>query len=234
MADKNQHIVITGASSGIGQALAQLVAKESFSVSLCGRSEEKLKQTVAALPDNAVYSESFCLTDAKHTTDFIKHASQKYGDIDIWVNCAGLNNIRKTGIETELSELDWLMEVNCYGPIRCMQAVVPLMQSRKCGTVINILSTVCHFSNPGIAAYTASKAALDAYTKVMRKELRKDNIKMLSVYPGGVDTPFREAERPEYLRADDVAKAVFNLLQTAQYTHVHELIIRPQSEENFS
>lgn len=234
MADKKQHIVITGASSGIGRALSRLVANEAFSVSLCGRTEEKLQQTLAALPDSAVYSECFCLSDAKHTTGFIKRATQKYGDIDILVNCAGLNNVRKSGIETGICELNWLMEVNCYASIRCIQAVVPSMQSRKHGTVINILSTVCQFSNIGIAAYTASKAALDAYTKVMRKELRTNNVKMLSVYPGGVDTPFREAERPEYLQADDVAKAVFNLLETAQYAHVHELTIRPQSEENFS
>ncbi|MEG3765307.1 SDR family oxidoreductase [Alteromonas sp. 14N.309.X.WAT.G.H12] len=233
MADKKQHIVITGASSGVGQALARFVANEAFSVSVCGRTEEKLKQTLADLPSNSVYGESFCVTDAKHTTDFIKRATQKYGNIDILVNCAGLNNVRKTGIDTCHSELSWLMEVNFYAPIRFMKAVVPSMQSRKHGVVINILSTACLFSNPSIAAYTASKAALDAYTKVMRKELRQDNIKMLSVYPGGIDTPFREADRPEYLQASDVAKAVFNLLQTAQYAHVHELVIRPQSEENF-
>ncbi|GEA02239.1 putative oxidoreductase [Alteromonas sp. KUL17] len=232
--DKKKHILITGASSGIGQALAQQIAKESFLLSLCGRNEEKLQKTLALLPDKRIYSESFCLTNKKHTEGFIKRAIKTHGDIDVLVNCAGLNNVRKAGIETELSELDWLMEVNCYAPIHCMQTVVPAMQSRKLGTVINVLSTACHFSNPGIAAYTASKAALDAYTKVMRKELRKDNIKMLSVYPGGVDTPFREAERPEYLKAEDVAEAIFNLMLTAEHAHVHELIIRPQSEENFS
>ena len=203
-------------------------------MSLCGRSDEKLKQTLRDLPSDSLYSESFCLTEVQQTSGFFKRAIEKHGSVDVLVNCAGLNNVRKTGLDTKLSELDWLMEVNCYAPIRCMQAVASCMQSVKQGVIINILSTVCLFSNPGIAAYTASKAALDAYSKVMRKELRSDNIKMVSVYPGGVDTEFRDAQRPDYLRAEDVAQTVFNLLQTKQFVHIHELVIRPQSEENFT
>lgn len=234
MADRKMHIVITGASSGIGKALAMLLTGDKYLLSLCGRSDEKLMQTVRDLPSDSLYSESFCLTNVQQTSGFFKRAIERHGSVDVLVNCAGLNNIRKTGLDTELSELDWLMEVNCYAPIRCMQAVASCMQSLKQGVIINILSTACLFSNPGIAAYTASKAALDAYTKVMRKELRGDNIKMLSVYPGGVDTDFREAQRPEYLHAEDVAKAVFNLLQAEELVHIHELVIRPQFEENFT
>jgi len=234
MSDKKMHIVITGASSGIGKALAKLLIGDKYLLSLCGRSDEKLKQTLRDLPTDSLYSESFCLTEVQQTSGFFKRAIEKHGSVDVLVNCAGLNNVRKTGLDTKLSELDWLMEVNCYAPIRCMQAVASCMQSVKRGVIINILSTACLFSNPGIAAYTASKAALDAYSKVMRKELRSDNIKMVSVYPGGVDTEFRDAQRPDYLRAEDVAQTVFKLLQTKQFVHIHELVIRPQSEENFT
>jgi NADP-dependent 3-hydroxy acid dehydrogenase YdfG len=234
MTNRRLHVVVTGASSGIGQAIAKRLANGEFLLSLCGRSEAKLEKTITALPNCEVYSESFCLTDAVLTFAFIKRASEKYGDIDIIINCAGLNNVRKNGLETELCDFEWLMQVNCFAPIRLMQAAVPSMKRRKKGVIVNILSSVCLFSNPGIAAYTASKSALDAYTKVMRKELRLDNIKMVSVYPGGVNTAFRPGLRPDYLSADDVADAVVNLLQTEQHAHIHELVIRPQSEENYA
>ncbi|MDP2596904.1 SDR family oxidoreductase [Alteromonas stellipolaris] len=234
MTDRKTHIVITGASSGIGKALAMLLAGDKYLLSLCGRSDEKLEKTKRDLPSDSFYSESFCLSDVQQTSAFFKRAIEKHGSVDVLVNCAGLNNVRKTGLDTELSELAWLMEVNCYAPIRCIQAVAPYMKRHKHGVIINILSTVCLFSNPGIAAYTASKAALDAYTKVMRKELRSDNVKVLSVYPGGVDTNFREAQRPEYLQGEDVAQAIVTLLLTNQFVHIHDLVIRPQSEENFT
>jgi len=67
----------------------------------------------------------------------------------------------------------------------------------------------------------------------MRKELRTDNIKVLSIYPGGVDTEFREAKRPNYLSAEDVADAIVNMLSTSDKANIHELVIRPSSEENY-
>tara|TARA_Y100001001_G_C7925707_1_gene280312 strand:- start:161 stop:652 length:492 start_codon:yes stop_codon:yes gene_type:complete len=161
------------------------------------------------------------------------NATKKHGPIAVLVNCAGLNNVRLNGEDTSIEQLDWLIKINCYAPIQCMQAVLPGMKAQGSGTVMNILSTVCLFANPGIAAYTASKAALDAYTKVMRKELAEFHIKMLSVYPGGVDTNFRDTNKPEYLSADDVASAVFNILHSADNTRIHELVIRPESERNY-
>ncbi len=228
------HILITGASSGIGQALAIQAAKKGYKLSLCGRNPDKLAKTLNLLPDGSqVYQDTFCVTDHQKINEFVKQAKLKNGPIDLLINCAGLNNARGQGHEIDISALDWMMQINCYAPIAFCQAVVPQMKAQQSGKIVNILSTVCLYANPGIAAYSASKSAFDSYTKVMRKELRADNIHFMSVYPGGVDTEFREAQRPQYLTAKAVATAILNNLNTDGNTHIHELILRPQVEENF-
>lgn len=229
-----KHMLITGASSGIGRALAILAEEHHFNLSLCGRNKNKLTQTLKELKQSSnTVADSFCITENSSFKRFLSKANAKHGDVDVLVNCAGLNNVRKQAQDLNIEEITSLMEVNFYAPIQCINSVLPQMLSRKSGTIINILSTVCLYSNPGIAAYTASKAALDSYTKVMRKELKDDEIKMLSVYPGGVDTQFRDESRPDYLSATEVAKAIFHQINTDDKTHIHELVIRPRCEENF-
>ncbi|WP_096086959.1 SDR family oxidoreductase [Agaribacterium haliotis] len=228
------HIVLSGASSGIGRELALLLDQPDNKLSLCGRSEDKLQQTTAALKNVNCFARAFCVSHFDDIRSFCVDAEHRFGPADILINCAGLNNGRAAGHELEHHYLDWMMRINCYAPIEFMRAVVPQMQTRQRGSIVNVLSTTALYANPGIAGYSASKAALDAYSKVMRKELRKDNIKMLSLYPGGVDTDFRDAERPQYLQAKDVAEAVLSMLKSSDNAHIHELIIRPQCEENFS
>lgn len=230
----NKHLLLTGASSGIGRELAVLAAEQGYRLSVCGRSADKLNSTLALLnTTDKIHSQAFCVTDESARTAFFHNAIAANGPVDVLINCAGLNNVRLKADATPIEQLDWLMKVNCYAPIECIKAVLPGMKQEGSGTIINVLSTVCLFSNPGIAAYTASKAALDAYTKVMRKELAEQHIKMLSVYPGGVDTDFREASRPEYLSAKDVADAIMAMLSTTANAHIHELVIRPEAERNY-
>lgn len=227
------HILITGASSGIGQALSILLSKDGHTLSLCGRSEQKLATTLAQLEQPAAFHDSFCISDFKAVTDFCETAVNQVGSIDILINCAGLNSARGAGHELPIKELDWMMKINCYAPIQFMQSLLPDMIEQKQGFIINVMSTTCLFSNPGIAGYSASKAAFDSYTKIMRKELRASNIKMSSVYPGGVDTEFREASRPQYLAPYDVAVAIKHIIDMPANIQPHELVIRPQCEENF-
>ncbi|WP_370980373.1 SDR family oxidoreductase [Agaribacterium sp. ZY112] len=230
------HILLSGASSGIGRELAVLLAKQGHSLSVCGRNPSKLEHSLTLLKplSQALFSRAFCLSDFEAISQFCLDAKEQHGPVDVLINCAGLNNGRAAGHQLEHETFDWMMRINCYAPIEFMRALIPDMQTRQSGTVINVLSTTAQFANSGIAGYSASKAALDSYTKVMRKELRKDGIKMLSVYPGGVDSDFREADRPQYLQAIDVAQAIVPMLNCNVNAHIHELTIRPSCEENFS
>ncbi|WP_017445923.1 SDR family oxidoreductase [Gayadomonas joobiniege] len=228
------HILISGASSGIGRAIAIEASRKGYKLSLCGRDKVKLAETLLHLsPDSQVYTDTFCLSETNKIHAFVSEASKVNGNVNILINCAGLNSARGLGNEVELADLDWMMKINCYAPIEFCKAVLPPMQAMKSGRIINVLSTVCLYSNPGIAAYTASKSALDAYMKVMRKEQRTHNIHFTSVYPGGVNTDFRAAERPQYLSAEAVAKPIIQTLKTNASAHLHELVIRPQAEENY-
>lgn len=230
----SKHMMITGATSGIGREIAIMAADLGYNLSLCGRDKVRLEQTWELLPEpTKTHNHVFCASETATINKFVSEAQEELGDIDVLINCAGLNNVRAAGDEVAIDDLHWLMKINCYAPIAFMQAALPAMKRRKQGAIVNILSTVCQHSNPGIAAYTASKSALDAYTKVMRKELQKDKVKMLSLYPGGVDTAFRATERPEYLTPQSVAKAAIQMLDYNEDTHIHELIIRPTIESNF-
>ena len=228
------HILLTGASSGIGRAVAVALAAQGHSLSLCGRDPAKLAQTLALLPkDTAVFSQSFSVTETAAISQFCQQATQQFGQVDVLINCAGANSSRSAATEPDWSALEQMMQLNFYAPLHFIQQLVPGMRQQGKGIVLNVLSTVCVFSNPGISAYSASKAALDSYSKVLRKELNGTGVKVLSLYPGGVDTEFRVASRPDYLSAEEVAEAILLMLGSSAKAHIHELVLRPAIETNF-
>jgi NADP-dependent 3-hydroxy acid dehydrogenase YdfG len=228
------HILLTGASSGIGRALAVALAQQGHRLSLCGRDPAKLAQTLALLPAGcSVFSQSFSVTDAAAIRQFCQQATRQFGQVEVLINCAGANSSRNAATQPDWSALEQMMQLNFYAPLHFIQQLVPAMKEQGKGIVLNLLSTVCLFSNPGISAYSASKAALDSYSKVLRKELHGTGVKVLSVYPGGVDTEFRAASRPDYLSAEEVADAIVLMLAASAKAHIHELVIRPAVETNF-
>lgn len=108
------------------------------------------------------------------------------------------------------------------------------MKVKKEGLIINILSTCCLFSNEGNGAYTAAKSALDGLTKVFRKEARKNNIRVCSVYPGGINTPFRDQEREDYLSPENTADTILKTLDIDTSVALDEIVLRPFVETNYS
>ncbi|SEH85337.1 Short-chain dehydrogenase [Rheinheimera pacifica] len=232
-----QHILITGASSGIGRALAIKLAAAGYRLSLCGRSSDKLAQTQALLAQDApVFARAFCLNgpDAdRQVTAFCAAAEAENGAVDMLINCAGANTARHSAAEPHWQALQQMMQLNFYAPVSFIAQLVPQMRLRGSGVVLNVLSTVCLFANANLASYSASKTALDSYSKVLRKELHNSGVKVLSLYPGGVNTMFRANANPDYLSADEVADAAISMLLTAPKVHLHELVVRPQSEQNF-
>jgi len=229
-----KHILITGASSGIGKQLAIKLSQQGYSLSLCGRQQNKLNNTLGQLDDRVkIYSENFCLSEQDSLTKFVMHAQQKLGPIDILINCAGLNSSRATAGEPDWQQLQHMLDINYLAPLRLINAVLPNMREQSNGTILNVLSTTCLFANPNISQYSASKSALDMHTKILRKELHGSGIKILSLYPGGVNTDFREDERQEYLTAEEVADAALLMIFTTKNSHIHELVVRPEIEINF-
>jgi short-subunit dehydrogenase len=232
-----QVILLTGATSGVGRRLALRLASEGARLALCGRSEEKMASLLSELGDNAVehtpFSRTFCLSSEEEIVRFTADAESTLGPTAVLINCAGLNSARAEVAEMNTSDLDWMLAVNLRAPMIFMRECFKGMRERKAGHIVNVLSTVCLFSNEGIGAYTASKAGLDALTKVFRKEARAHGVKVTSIYPGGVNTSFRAQAREEYLSPESVAEAIISVLKLSDETAVHELVFRPMSETNF-
>jgi short-subunit dehydrogenase len=232
-----QVILLTGATSGIGRQLALRLASEGATLALCGRSEEKMASLLEELrngyAESTPFSRTFCLSSEEEIVRFVADAESSLGPVGVLVNCAGLNSARAEVAELNTADLDWMLTINLRAPMIFMRECFRGMRARGAGHIVNVLSTVCLFSNEGIGAYTASKAGLDALTKVFRKEAGAAGVKVTSVYPGGVNTGFRAQSRPDYLSPESVAEAIVSVLKLSDETAVHELVFRPMTENNF-
>lgn len=227
-------ILITGATAGIGRALALQAAEKGARLALCGRTDQKMQTLCAELseyPD--VFTQLFDITDEQCTIGFIKSVIERFGQIDILINNAGANTAKGNVTDIKTSDYEYMIKLNQVAPFVVMREVFKDMQTRKMGNIVNILSSVCKFSNPSMGAYTGSKDGFDGMTKVFRKEAAQHNVVVTAVYPGGVDTDFRVIERKDYLTADTVAKSIISLLELDSEAAVHELVLRPHIEKNY-
>ncbi|MBD0785161.1 SDR family oxidoreductase [Vibrio sp. Y2-5] len=233
---KNKNFIVTGATSGIGRLLTKRLVELGANVAFCGRSESKLSGLVSELTkfDSPIYYQAFDATNVELINQFVADVNKTLGSIDVLVNCAGANTSRSAIADLSVDDLMGLVQLNMMSPFVFMKQVYNAsMKPRGQGVVINVLSTVCGFSNEGIGAYTASKAGMDALTKVFRKEVRERGVKVCAIYPGGVDTPFRAADRPEYLDPEQVVDAILFMASQNGISSVDELVIRPLVEKNY-
>ena len=182
-------VIITGATDGIGKALACLLSKE-YNLALCGRNEDKLKQLTQELGNCHVYAEGVDITDKAKRRNFCEHVKREFGAVDVLVNCAGANTKKDKIADINLDDLRYMFELNCVSAVGMIQEIYPLMAERKCGLFVNILSSCCLFNNPMTGSYSASKDAMEGISKILTKEAKADNIGVCNVYPGGVDTNF--------------------------------------------
>jgi NADP-dependent 3-hydroxy acid dehydrogenase YdfG len=231
--DKN--ILVTGATSGIGKCLTLKLIENGANVAFCGRSADKMTKLLSEIigsKSNNFYK-VFDVTNEDEIITFVGEATSNIGVFDVLVNCAGANTSRSSVSNIKTIDLEYMLKLNTIAPFVSMREVYKNIESVKRGTIINVLSTVCNFSNEGIGAYTASKASLDALAKVFRKEARLSNVKVCSIYPGGVNTSFRETTKPEYLEVESVVQAICTMILTDSNTSIDELVIRPMIEKNY-
>ncbi len=172
--------IVTGASSGIGRATAQLLAGKGAKVALVARSVEKLTELARSLPDSIAVPTDMTKEDATKT--MVSTVVGHYGRIDILVNAAG------QGYDAPLEAIDpvkfrHLFELDLIGPVTAMQAVIPIMRRQRAGAIVNVSSGTSLMHLPGMSPYAAVKRALNALTLTARAELKRDGIAVSVVYP---------------------------------------------------
>ncbi len=229
--------LVTGATRGIGRALACELAQRGVTVYATGRGREALEDLKTSTGSLGAPFD-LALTDAP--TQLYRAACQALGGApDFLINNAGFNSRKAPWAQVTAEELDQQYAVNLRAPALLCGLALSDMQKRaqERGTVgghlVNVLSTVVHFGNETMGAYTAMKHGLHGLTQVLIKEARRQNVKVSGIYPGGTDTDFRSAQRPEYLRAESVATMIANVLLAPSDVVVHELTFRPMIETNF-
>ncbi len=225
-------VVITGATDGIGKALALLLSKE-YNLALCGRSEDKMKQLTQALGECRVYAECFDITDKEKRHAFCENVKKEFGTVDVLINNAGANTKKDRIVDINLEDLRYMFELNCVSAVGMIQEIYPLMAESQSGLIVNILSSCCLFNNPMTGSYSASKDAMEGISKILTKEARADHIGVCSVYPGGVDTNFRAVPNHNYLKPETVAKMIKACIENEEGC-VHDIVIRPYIEENMA
>ena len=223
-------VVITGATDGIGYELALLLAKE-YRLALCGRNQEKMAALVEKLEGAELYQECFDITDDEKRNAFCQNVLKHFGTIDILVNNAGANIKKDKVVEINLTQLRYMLELNCISALGMIQNFYPKMKEQKYGLIINVLSSCCLFNSPMTGAYSASKDAMEGISKILLKEVKSENIGVCNVYPGGVDTTFRPIPNHNYLKPVTVAKMIKNCMENEEGC-VHDIVLRPFIEDN--
>lgn len=223
-------VIITGATDGIGKALAVLLSSE-YNLALCGRSEDKMEELKQKLGECNVYTECFDITDEEKRHAFCTHVKKEFGTVDVLVNNAGANTKKDKVVDINLSDLRYMFELNCVSALGMIQEIYPVMAEKQSGLFVNILSTCCLFNNPMAGSYSAAKDAMEGISKILTKEVKADNIGVCNVYPGGVDTNFRAVSNSNYLKPKTVARMIKNCIETEEGC-VHDIVIRPFIEDN--
>ena len=191
--------LVTGATGGIGGAIARILHAQGAIVGISGRNEDKLKALADELGDR-VHILAADLSSDDAITDLVSRADQAMGQIDILVNNAGLT---RDGLSMRMSSEDWqnVLDVNLSAPFKLAQAVQRGMMKRKHGRIINIASVVGVTGNPGQCNYVASKAGMIGWSKSMAAELASRGITVNCIAPGFIATAMTEVLTDEQKNA---------------------------------
>lgn len=240
--------LITGATAGIGQATAELFAKEGYDVIVTGRRQERLQELKNAIEKEhgtRVLPLCFDVRDRKAVETAIGTLPADWQAIDVLVNNAGLALGTEAIQDGNPADWDVMIDTNIKGLLYVSHTVFPYMIQRQQGHIINLSSIAGKEAYKGGNVYNATKFAVDALNKGMRIDLLDHNIRVTSINPGKVDTEFSEvrfkgdqdraaAEYAGYesLHAADVAEAIVWAATRPPHVNINELIIMPTAQAN--
>lgn len=221
--------LVTGAGSGIGEAIATLLHEEGAKVVLAGRNKDKLQNVANQLAQDSVKVVPTDVTKKEEVDELIKIAQQTFGGLDIVINSAGQMLSSKI-TDYQVDEWDSMIDVNIKGTLYTAQAALPTMLEQSSGHLINIASISDFEVTKSSTIYSATKVAVHTITQGLEKELAKTGVKVTSISPGMVDTAITAAYNPtdrKKLEPQDIAEAVLYALTQPKHVNVNEITVRP-------
>ncbi len=229
-------VLITGASKGIGRRLALDLAKQGANLGLVARSGDELKQVQAEATQAGAKVMVFVgsVADENIANSAVETMVGNFGRIDFLINNAGYGIFGPTESYTAKAWSD-MYDTNVKGTFLFCKAVLPSMKAADGGYIINVASDVAKRVFDGGALYCSSKFAQDAFSAALRKEVRKDGIKVSVVYSGLVNTPFHDnpnnEQRNDWLTDEDMSNAILFMMSQPKHVVIDELMIHPLSQE---
>lgn len=230
--------VVTGGGQGIGRAAALKLASAGATVVVVARSRSKLRDVVAEVKDCG--GQAIALTaDVTQKADVDALNSEllnAFGRVDVLVNCAGVALVASLD---DTSEADWdlVVDTNLKGTYLCTRAVLDLLRQSEAGLIVNIASKVGLTGHALVSAYTAAKAGVIGFSRALAQELSPENIRVVAVCPGPVDTPMRWNATPQIdprfvISAGTVAETILFLAKLSDATTGEIVLETPYYDES--
>ncbi|MFZ1288997.1 MAG: SDR family NAD(P)-dependent oxidoreductase [Melioribacteraceae bacterium] len=231
--NKKQTAIVTGASKGIGKAIALKLAQENFNVVIFGRNEKNLISVKKVIQKHNVDCEYFIgdVADQNFVSDSVKQIQKKYKKIDVLINNAG-EAIFKKFTETTLEDFKTQMNTNVFGVFNFTKYVIEQMINKRNGTIINIVSQAGKYGFEFGTTYSATKHAVMGFSKSLLIEVRKFNIRIITICPGSTDTEMIKnspihRNLKQFLKPQDVAEITYSAIKLPQRALISDLEIRP-------
>lgn len=239
-------VLITGATSGIGEACAQLFAKEKFNLILAARRKDRLEQLASELSENSgikVLTLILDVRDKNAVTQKLESLPDAWKDVDVLINnaglCIGLDPVQQGNID----EWDTMIDTNVKGLLYISRIVSCWMTKRKKGHIINIGSIAAKEIYANGNVYCATKHAVEALSKAMRIDMLPYHIKVTAIHPGPAETEFSEVrfrgdsqrakkvyEGYQALMAQDIADAIWFAVSRPSHVNIDDLLIMPSAQ----
>ena len=237
---KAKHIVIFGASSGIGHAVAEICLKHGLITSIAARRKSNL-QTLAKNHQSHCYFDGVDITKLNTVSNFIESAIKSFGAIDYVINCAGVmyyQLMQKRNYDQWVT----MVETNVIGLLNITHAIIAPLITTK-GMFINVTSDAGKQAFPGLAVYSGTKAFMEFTLKGLRYELVKHGVRIVNIQPGNVATPLHQlssdqealaqyatSNKGQFLDAKDIANTIFHAMGQPKNVALNEILIEPQQE----
>lgn len=242
--------LITGATAGIGEACAELFARENYNLILTGRRADRLEKLAAKLNkkyNTEVATCAFDVRDREQVTSNLEQLPAKWKRVDVLINNAGLSQGLDPINKGDLDDWDTMIDTNVKGLLYVTRVVSNWMIENGKGHIVNLGSIAGKEVYPNGNVYCATKHAVDALSKGMRIDLVQHGIKVTAIHPGAVETEFSEVrfhgdkERAkkvydgfEPLVAEDIAETIFFVVSRPKHVNINELSIMPTAQATAS